>query len=72
VLLPDVPRAAVEAGVTLAWAHYLDGSSSQTVGLNRFGASAPYKTLYTEFGLTAENVADKARKAITLKTVHEI
>jgi transketolase len=67
VLLPNVPRVAVEAGVTLAWAHYLDGENRAVVGLNRFGASAPYKTLYTEFGLTAENVAEKAKKVVAAK-----
>lgn len=69
VLLPSVPRVAVEAGVTLAWAHYLDGDSGATVGLNRFGASAPYKTLFTEFGLTPENVADKAKRVVALEKV---
>jgi transketolase len=69
VLLPGVPRVTVEAGVTLAWAHYLDSDNGTTVGLNRFGASAPYKTLYTEFGLTPENVAEKARRVVALEKV---
>ena len=69
VLIPGVPRVSVEAGVTLAWAHYLDGSNSASVGLNRFGASAPYKTLYTEFSLTPENVAEKAKRVVALEKV---
>jgi transketolase len=69
VLPPGVPRVAVEAGVSLAWGHYLDGASGAVVGLNRFGASAPYKTLYSEFGLTPENVAEKAKKVVALEKV---
>ncbi len=69
VLLPGVPRVAVEAGVSLAWAHYLEGDNGSVVGLNRFGASAPYKTLYTEFGLTPEHVAEKARKLVAMEKV---
>ena len=62
-------QVAVEAGVSLAWGHYLGGDSSAMVGLNRFGASAPYKTLYAEFGLTPENVAEKAKKVVALVKV---
>jgi transketolase len=69
VLPPGVPRVAVEAGVSLAWAHYMEGDSGATVGLNRFGASAPYKTLYAEFGLTPEHVAEKARKLVAKEKV---
>jgi transketolase len=69
VLPPGVPRVAVEAGVSLAWAHYLEGDNGAVVGLNRFGASAPYKTLYTEFGLTPEHVTEQARKLVTVEKV---
>jgi transketolase len=30
------------------------------IGLDHFGASAPYETLYEQFGLTAANVAERA------------
>jgi transketolase len=69
VLLQDVPRVAIEAGVTMAWGHYLEEDSGVAIGLNRFGASAPYKTLYAEFGLTPENVAEKAKKVVALQKV---
>jgi len=63
VLPSGVPRLSIEAGVTLAWAHYLDEDtkSGAAIGLDRFGASAPYKVLFEQFGLTAERVAEAAR-----------
>lgn len=45
-------REDIEAGITLGWDRYV-GSDGITIGLNRFGASAPYELLYREFGLTA-------------------
>ena len=60
VLPTNLPRLAVEAGVSLGWSKYADA----VVGLNQFGASAPYETLYKEFGLTAENVAAKAKEML--------
>ena len=52
-------RVVVEAGVTLGWGKYA-GLDGVVVGLDRFGASAPYQTLYRELGLTAEAVAETA------------
>jgi transketolase len=60
VLPPAVTaRLAIEAGVTLGWDRYV-GPQGDVVGLNRFGASAPYKVLYEQFGFTGENVALRA------------
>ncbi len=53
-------RVSIEAGITLGWDRYV-GSDGITIGLNRFGASAPYELLYREFGLTAEAVLKAAR-----------
>jgi len=61
VLPADVrARVAVEAGIKLGWEHYvgLDGS---VIGMDGFGASAPYKVLYEKFGITAEHVVQVAR-----------
>jgi transketolase len=52
-------RLAVEAASPMGWHRYV-GSSGAVVGLDRFGASAPYKTIFEKFGFTAEKVADKA------------
>ncbi len=53
-------RVAVEAGVSMGW-HRWVGDQGEVVALDRFGASAPYQTLYEQFGLTGENVARRAR-----------
>lgn len=56
-ILPDSckQRVAVEAGSTMGWYKYV-GLEGKVIGLDRFGASAPYKTLYKELGITTENI----------------
>ena len=66
VLPAGVPRLSVEAGCTLAWGRYLGGQAGAAIGLDRYGASAPYKSLYEHFGLTAERIADKAMKGLEM------
>ncbi len=51
-------RLAIEAGVTQGWVKYV-GPAGDVMGLNRFGASAPYKVLMEKFGFTAEAVAER-------------
>ena len=52
VLPPAVTaRVAVEAGVTTGWQKWV-GDRGAVVGVDRFGASAPYKEIYQHFGLT--------------------
>ncbi|HSQ70635.1 MAG TPA: transketolase [Steroidobacteraceae bacterium] len=55
VLLPTVPRVAIEAGCTHGWWRYV-GASGAVVGIDSFGASAPAKKLFEHFGFTRENV----------------
>jgi len=55
VLLPDVPRVAVEAGVRDAWWRYVSGGGA-VIGMDSFGASAPAKQLFEHFGFTRDNV----------------
>lgn len=60
VLPPEITaRVAIEAGVTLGWEQYV-GAQGAILGINRFGASAPYERIYQEFGLTAEAMAAAA------------
>jgi transketolase len=60
VLPPTVTvRLAIEAGVPQGWRCYV-GSAGEVIGLNRFGASAPYKTLMEKFGFTADNIVSRA------------
>jgi transketolase len=53
-------RVAVEAGVTDFWRKYV-GLDGDVVGIDSFGASAPADVLYRHFGITAEDVADRAK-----------
>jgi transketolase len=56
-------RVSVEAGATLGWERWL-GALGIAVGIDCFGASAPWSTLYTEFGLTTQRVVESAREAM--------
>jgi len=56
-------RVAVEAGVPMGWRDFV-GDAGRIVGLNHYGASAAYSTLYEEFGLTDEAVVAAARESI--------
>lgn len=60
VLPPHIrARVSIEAASPIGWHRYV-GSEGEVIGINRFGASAPYKTIYEKLGLTAENVVSKA------------
>jgi transketolase len=64
VLPPQVTaRLAIEAGVTQGWAKYV-GLGGDVMGLERFGASAPYKVLMEKFGFTAEAAAERALRLL--------
>ncbi|MFI4933837.1 MAG: transketolase [Caulobacterales bacterium] len=57
-------RIAVEAGVRQGWDRFI-GEDGLFVGMDRFGASAPFERLYREFAITAEAVASAAKAQIT-------
>jgi transketolase len=64
VLPPEIKaRIAIEAGRTHGWWRYV-GERGDVVGLDHFGASAPYKILYEKFGITADRVVEKALKLL--------
>jgi transketolase len=69
-VLPATVRArvAVEAASPLGW-HRWVGPDGAVVGIERFGASAPYERIYREFGLTAERVAERARAVLARQEV---
>jgi transketolase len=52
-------RVGIEAAIRQGWDAII-GSDGVFVGMTTFGASAPYKELYRQFGITAEAVADAA------------
>ena len=60
VLLPDVTaRLAIEAALPMGWERYV-GRHGAVIGINRFGASAPGKTVLQQFGFTPENIVNQA------------
>jgi len=64
VLPANVPRVAIEAGVTDGWRKYV-GLEGAVVGLDTFGESAPAGALFKHFGFTVENVVATARTLLT-------
>jgi transketolase len=56
-------RLAVEAAQGQGWERYV-GPNGGTVGMNRFGASAPIEELMSRFGFTPENVVRRARELL--------
>jgi transketolase len=64
-VLPAVVRArvSVEAGLGLTWLPYV-GDAGRSVSIEHFGASADYKTLYREFGITTEAVVAAAKESL--------
>jgi transketolase len=62
VLPPAVTaRVAVEAASPFSW-HRWVGDSGEIIGMTDYGASGPAKDVYAHFGITAEAVADAARR----------
>ena len=56
-------RVSVEAGLSLGWQKYV-GGKGESVSIEHFGASADYKTLFREFGITTEAVVLAAAKSL--------
>ncbi|MEJ2487740.1 MAG: transketolase C-terminal domain-containing protein, partial [Anaerolineales bacterium] len=60
VLPPEITtRISVEAGVSQGWERWT-GSHQGIISVDRYGASAPYKIVYEELGLTVDAVFEKA------------
>ncbi len=59
----DLPKVAVEAGVRDGWDRWI-GPEGGFVGMNSFGASAPYKALYKHFGITSDAVVQAAKERL--------
>ena len=65
VLPPRITaRLAVEAGVSQGW-HRWVGDKGAVVSIERFGASAPGKVVFKEYGFTVENVLSKAQDLLS-------
>jgi len=64
VLPPAITaRVSIEAGIAQGWHRYV-GDRGSSVSIEHFGASADYKTLFKEFGITAENIVATAQRVL--------
>ncbi len=63
VLPPGVPRVAIEAAAPQSWYRWV-GEDGTILGIERFGASAPYQRVYQELGLTVDRVVDAAQRLL--------
>ena len=63
ILPPGVPRVAVEAGHPMSWYRWV-GDDGIVLGLERFGASAPYERIYEELGLTVKKIVATAKSLL--------
>ena len=62
VLRPDCPRRmSIEAGITHGWERYV-GENALMIGLDHYGASAPYKALAEEFGFTVPQILARVKE----------
>lgn len=61
-------RVAIEAGVSIGWERYV-GRNGIVIGVDRFGASAPYEKVYAELGVTAGAAVDAALGLLGKATV---
>ena len=64
VLGEGIPRVSIEAGSTFGWERIVEGDGL-TIGIDRFGVSAPADRLATELGFTAEAVAGEVRSFLS-------
>ena len=60
VLPAGVPRVAIEAAHPMSWYRWV-GANGVVIGIERYGASAPYETIYKELGLTVDKLVETAK-----------
>jgi len=63
-ILGDGVRLAIEAASPYGWSRYVADEANDVVGLDRFGASAPYEELYEKFGITADAIAARVQSRL--------
>ena len=56
-------RVSIEAGVMMGWDRFV-GDRGIAIGVDKYGASAPDKVLYEQYGLTAAKVVEAAKSLV--------
>jgi transketolase len=59
----DVPRVSIEAGVTYGWSRIV-GANGASVGIDRYGASAPGGVVADKLGMNVGNVVDAVKRVL--------
>jgi transketolase len=59
-------RVSIEAGVTFGWTKYV-GERGVSIGVDRFGASAPAEVIYEKYGLTPTAVVDAVKRVVAAR-----
>jgi transketolase len=71
VFPPDIKaRVAVEAGSPMGWSKWV-GDEGRVIGIDKFGASAPYKEIYQNYGLSTENIMKVAKEILNTDQARE-
>ena len=65
VLPRGAAKLSIEAGITFGWERYV-GTDGASIGIDRFGYSAPADVIARKLGFTAEYIADRARGLLGL------
>ena len=61
VLPPEITkRLAAETGASFGWCEWV-GNEGTVIGVDKFGASAPYKDIFEHYGFTVENVIKRSK-----------
>ena len=64
VLPPEIKkRLAVETGASFGWCEWV-GNEGDVIGVDKFGASAPYKDIFEHYGFTVDNIINKVKKQL--------
>jgi len=58
-------RVSVEAASPFGWERWV-GNKGKAIGIDRFGASAPYQEIYEHFGLTKERLVEETKMLLSL------
>ncbi|MDQ6926670.1 MAG: transketolase, partial [Candidatus Eremiobacteraeota bacterium] len=71
VLPHGVPRVAIEAASPMSWWQLVGSEHGEVIGLERFGASAPYQEVYKELGITADKLVEAAKRVVAQEAAQD-
>ena len=63
-VIENIPIITIEAGTTIGWSQFYSGTEGKSIGIDRFGASAPGDIVMEKLGLSVKNVVLTAKKLL--------